>query len=277
MMSSVKLKGLALSAVAIASLAASRADAATTINVAVAANFTATMNALIAAFKVVNPGTNITFTSDSSSVLQNQIINGARKYDLFLSADKTRPQQLYATYPALITGLPFKYAVGELELWSPKVNISAGLPATLTQDVVLANPATAPYGTAAAQVLSAKPWQIPWPSSPYPPVGTAHVFVKNNISTTYTSVKNGTFPMGFIAQSSICRVVNGVKRFNSGFHHTYPYNVAPKHSRIEQYAIMLKNFSRTTAQSNLMRDFVRFMRTSPVGKSIITSYCYSLT
>lgn len=276
-MSSVKLKGLALSALAVASLAASRADAATTINVAVAANFTATMNALIAAFKVVNPGTNITFTSDSSSVLQNQIINGTRKYDLFLSADKTRPQQLYTTYPALITGLPFKYAVGELELWSPKTNVSAGLPATLTQDVVLANPAAAPYGTAAAQVLKSAPWKIPYPSTPYPPVGTAHVFVKNNISTTYTAVKNGTYPMGFIAQSSICRVVSGVKRFNSGYHHTYAYNVAPKHSRIEQYAIMLKNYSRSTAQSNLMRDFVRFMRTSPVGQSIITSYCYSLT
>lgn len=276
-MSSVKLKGLALSALAVASLAASRADAATTINVAVAANFTATMNALIAAFKVVNPGTNITFTSDSSSVLQTQIINGTRKYDLFLSADKTRPQQLYTTYPTLITGLPFKYAVGELELWSPKTDVSAGLPATLTQDVVLANPAAAPYGTAAAQVLSAKPWSIPWPSTTYPPVGTAHVFVKNNISTTYTAVKNGTYPMGFIAQSSICRVVSGVKRFSSGYHHTYAYNVAPKHSRIEQYAIMLINHSRTTAQSNLMRDFVRFMRTNPIGQSIVTSYCYSLT
>ena len=62
-MSSVKLKGLALSALAVASLAASRADATTTVNVAVAANFTATMNALIAAYKVINPGTNITFTS----------------------------------------------------------------------------------------------------------------------------------------------------------------------------------------------------------------------
>jgi molybdate transport system substrate-binding protein len=277
MMSSVKLKGLALSAVAVASLAASRADAATTINVAVAANFTATMNALIAAFKVVNPGTNITFTSDSSSVLQNQIINGTRKYDLFLSADKTRPQQLATTYPALVMGSPIKYAIGELELWSPKTDVSAGLPATLTQDVVLANPAAAPYGTAAAQVLSAAPWEIPWPSTPYPPVGTAHVFVKNNISSTYTAVKNGTYPMGFIAQSSICRVVSGVKRFNSGFHHTYAYNIKPKHSRIEQYAIRLRNASRNAAQTTLLNSFWQFMRSSPVGKSIITSYCYSLT
>jgi molybdate transport system substrate-binding protein len=277
MMSTVELRRLALSAVAIASLMASHAHAATTINVAVAANFTATMTALIAAFKVVYPGTNITFTSDSSGVLQNQIINHTRVYDLFLSADQTRPQDLYTNNPSLVVGAPFRYAIGELELWSPTVNISAGLPKPLNKDVVLANPATAPYGTAAAQVLSASPWNIPWPSTPYPPAGTAHVFTKGNISLTYTAVKNKTYPMGFIAQSSICRVVNGVKRFNSGFHHTYPYNVAPRHDRINQYAIKIKNTSRTAAQNTVLTNFVNFMRTAPVGRSIITSYCYSLS
>jgi molybdate transport system substrate-binding protein len=277
-MSTVKLRSLAFSAVAVASLTASPAHAATTtINVAVAANFTATMNALIAAFKVVYPGTNITFTSDSSGVLQNQIVNHTRTYDLFLSADQTRPKQLYANFPSLVVGAPFKYAVGELELWSPTVNISAGLPATLTQDVVLANPNTAPYGTAAAQILKIAPWRVTWPSNPYPPAGTPHVFTRSNISLTYTAVKNGTYPMGFIAQSSICRLVNGVKRFNSGFHHTYPYNVSPKHNRIEQYAIMLKNNSRSAAQGTVLRNFVNFMRTAPVGRSIVTSYCYSLS
>ena len=65
------------------------------------------------------------------------------------------------------------------------------------------------------------------------------MFVKNNISTTYTAVKNGTYPMGFIAQSSICRVVGGVKRFSSGYHHTYAYNVATQaqpHRAIRDHA-----------------------------------------
>jgi molybdate transport system substrate-binding protein len=278
-MSPIKFRPAALSAIAVAALASSAANAATKINVAVAANFTATVTQLISTFKLLYPGTDVTFTSDSSANLQAAIINHTAVYDLFLSADKTRPQQLATTYPTLVIGQPFLYAVGELELWSPTVNISAGLPSPLAANIVLADPNKAPYGTAAAQVLSTAPWSIPWVAGgTYPPAGTAHVFTKSNISLTYSAIKTGAYPYGFIAQSSICKLVSGVKTFSSGYHHTYPYtDAAHKHDEIAQYAIQIVNAARTPAQNTELTNFISFMTTNATGKSIIQSYCYSLT
>lgn len=277
-MSSNKFRSLAIYGALTACAAISPAAAATTtINLAVAANFTATMNTLISAFKVVYPGTNVTFTSDSSATLQTQIINRTRVYDLFLSADQQRPLDLATLYPALVIGSPFLYSVGELELWSPTTDIRAGLPSVLTTPVVLADPNRAPYGTAAAQVLNSAPWSIPWPATPYPPAGTPNIVTRSNISLTYSSIKNGTYAYGFVAQSQVCRLVKGVKTFSSGFHRTYRYNVKPKHNRIEQYAIKLVNTARTPAQNTVLSNFINFMTVNPVGQSIVKSYCYSLT
>ncbi len=260
-------------------LAALPAQAATTIKVGVAANFTATLTQLVSTFKLLYPGTDITFVSDSSANLQAAIINKTAVYDLFLSADKTRPQQLATNNPTLVIGQPFLYAVGELELWSPTVNISAGLPSPIPRDIVLADPNKAPYGTAAAQVLSTAPWSIPWVAgAAYPPAGTAHVATKANISLTYAAVKTGAYGYGFIAQSSICKLVNNVKTFSSGFHHTYPYNdsVHP-HTQIAQYGIKVVNSARTAAQDTVLTNFLAFLTTNTTGKNIIKSYCYSLT
>jgi len=276
-MSSSKLKTLALCALPLTALATAPAQATTTIYVGVAANFTATINSLITTYKLLHSGTDIIPTSDSSANLQSQIINHTATYDLFLSADQTRPQQLATNYPALVIGSPFKYAVGELELWSKTVDISAGLPSTLTTDIVLADPNKAPYGTAAAQVLSSSPWSITWPANPYPPSGTPHVFTQPNISSTYSAINAGTYAYGFIAQSSICRLVSSVKTFNSGYHHTYPYNVAPTHNRIEQYAIEVVNTSRASAEDALLADFIDFLTVNTTGTNIVLSYCYSLT
>jgi molybdate transport system substrate-binding protein len=273
-----KLKTLALCALPFAALASSSVHATTTINVAVAANFGNTIIDIISQFKNTYPGVDVHYFTDSSANLQTQIINHTVAYDLFLSADKTRPQQLATTYPTLVIGSPFLYAVGELELWSPSYDISAGLPAPLAADIVLADPNKAPYGTAAAQVLSSSPWSVTWPANPYPVAGTAHIFTKSNITQTYGAIKGNTYAYGFIHQSAICKVPvpGGAKVFSSGYHHTYPYNVAPTHNRIEQYAIKVVN-TRTTAQETELTNFINFLQTDPVGTGIVLSYCYSLT
>jgi molybdate transport system substrate-binding protein len=276
-MSNSKLKTLVLCTLPFAALASSSAQATTTIEVAVAANFTNTINTLIPVFKLLYPGTDIIPTPGSSSVLQGEIINHTHAYDLFLSADQTRPQQLATSYPALVSGSPFKYGVGELELWSKTVDISAGLPATLTTDVVLADPNKAPYGTAAAQVFSTTPWFVTWPANPYPVAGTPHVVTKSNISSTYSAINTGVYSYGFIAQSSICSQTGGVKTFTGGYHHTYPYNALPTHNRIEQYAIQVVNASRTPAQDTVLANFINFLTVNTTGTGIVQSYCYSLT
>lgn len=278
-MSSMKLKATALSAFVFATLTSPSAHA--DINVAVAANFTATLAQLISVFKLLYPGVTITYWSDSSGNLQNQIISHSVAYDLFLSADQSRPQTLATSYPSLVIGSPFLYAVGELELWSKTVDISAGLPNPIPVDIVLADPNKAPYGTAAAQVLSASPWSITWtPGSPYPPSGTAHVFTKPNINSTYSDLVNGVYAYGFVHQSAICKLVGGVKTFNQpgSSHHTYPYNdTTYPHSQISQYGIKIVNSARTSADDTALTNFVNFITANTSGKNIIKSYCYSLT
>lgn len=268
-----KLKLLALSALSIATLATNSAQAVN-INVAVAANFTNTMNSLIGAFKLKYPtsGYTVTFSSDSSAVLQNRIISHSVAYDLFLSADQARPQQLLTNNPTLVTGPIFLYAVGELELWSPTNNISAGLPAPLITNIAIADPSKAPYGAAAAQVLASAPWRIT------PPFSAAnHVILRPNIGLTYTDIKNRVYAYGFIHQSAICKLVNGVKTFTSGFHHTYPWNdTAHPHSKILQYGIKVVNSARTAAQNTELTNFVNFLAT-PTAQNIVKSSCYALS
>lgn len=281
-MFSMKLEAAAVSAFAFATLASPSAYAQTTINVAVAANFTATLGTLISTFRNIYGQTNVDvrFKSESSTYLLNEITGQTAAYDLFLSADQSRPQTLVTSYPSLVIGSPFLYAVGELELWSKTVDISAGLPSPIPVDIVLADPNKAPYGTAAAQVLSASPWSITWtPGSPYPPSGTAHVFTKSNISLTYSDVSNSVYAYGFVHQSAICKLVSGVKDFTQqgGFHHTYPYNDASyPHTEIAQYGIKLVNSARTPAQDTVLTNFINFIN-STTGQNIIKSYCYSLT
>ncbi|BDV32916.1 MULTISPECIES: molybdate ABC transporter substrate-binding protein [Methylocystis] len=279
-MSSMKLKAAALSAFVFTTLASPYAHAAS-IKVAVAANFTATLAQLINVFTQLYPSVSVTYASDSSGNLQTQIINHTVAYDLFLSADQSRPQTLATSYPSLVIGSPFLYSVGELELWSKTVDISAGLPSPIPVDIVLADPNKAPYGTAAAQVLSASPWSITWtPGSAYPPSGTAHVFTKSNIGQTYSAINDGAYAYGFVHQSAICKLVGGVKTFTQpgGYHHTYPYNdTTYPHSQISQYGIKIVNSARTSADDTALTNFVNFITANTSGTNIIKSYCYSLT
>jgi molybdate transport system substrate-binding protein len=280
-MSKNKFHTLALCAVSIAVLSANPVNA-TNINVAVAANFTSTLNTIIGAYRTAT-GNTVTVDSNSSAVLQSRIISHSVAYDLFLSADLTRPQQLATNNPSLVIGAPFLYAVGELELWSPTNNISAGLPATISQKLALADPSKAPYGTSAAQVLSSSPWSIPYTvgqTAAYPPVGTANVFIRPNISQTFSDVKNGLYAYGFVAQSAICTLVNNVKTFTKagGFHHTYPFSdPAHPHNKIAQYGIKVVNAARTVPQETELTSFVNYLLTNATALNTIKNNCYALT
>ena len=88
----------------------------------------------------------------SSGKLTAQITSGA-PYDLFFSADKKYPEQLYNNGLAVDT--PSVYAYGHLALWSmtiEELNI-ASLNTSKVNHIAIANPKTAPYGLAAEQML----------------------------------------------------------------------------------------------------------------------------
>lgn len=89
----------------------------------------------------------------SSGKLTAQITEGA-PYDVFLSADLKYPQQLYQNRLAVQS--PKVYAYGKLVLWTHNENVNPtiqGLTDETITHIALANPKTAPYGSAAIEVL----------------------------------------------------------------------------------------------------------------------------
>ncbi|WP_158829505.1 molybdate ABC transporter substrate-binding protein [Mucilaginibacter lacusdianchii] len=90
----------------------------------------------------------------SSGKLTTQIEQGA-PLDIFLSADMKYPQELYTK--KLTVTKPRVYANGSLILWSRKnINVQNGMRSLLNpaiQKIAVANPALAPYGSAAIAAI----------------------------------------------------------------------------------------------------------------------------
>lgn len=123
--------------------------------IATAANMQFAMEDLVATF-TEQTGVSCEVVISSSGKLTAQIQAGA-PFDVFVSADLKYPESLYEA--GLTTGPPAVYAHGQLVLWSIKDDVQPQLN-DLTDEkikhIALANPKTAPYGQAAAEVLAAK-------------------------------------------------------------------------------------------------------------------------
>ena len=126
-----------------------------TIKVAVAANVSYAIEALIKDFNKDNPNITIEVNIGSSGKLSAQIMQNA-PYDIFLSADMGYCQALYRK--GLAVSEPKVYANGSLALFTKKksINLSKGLSVILDNNikrVAVANPKTAPYGVATKEAL----------------------------------------------------------------------------------------------------------------------------
>ena len=134
------------------------ADSNKRIHVAVASNFAPLAVKLAHQFKQQSDIEIITFAS-SSGAAYAQIVQGA-PFDLFLSADTYRPEQL-ERLGHIVEGSRSTYARGVLVLWAPNQQLPAANHAELsnwllTQSrVAIANPKIAPYGDAAIRVFEA--------------------------------------------------------------------------------------------------------------------------
>jgi molybdate transport system substrate-binding protein len=124
------------------------------IRCAVAANYIQAFTEIAAAFEA-KTGVKVEGTFSSSGNLYSQIVNGA-PYDLFLSADEERPARLLKEGFA---ERPFVYARGRVVLWSAKKDFCTksgwqeALKGAEVKKIALANPVTAPYGTAAQAAM----------------------------------------------------------------------------------------------------------------------------
>ncbi len=237
-------------------MAAAMAASAENVSVAVAANFKEPLQEIAAKFQHAT-GHTVSISSESSGKIVSQIKNGA-SYDIFLSADETKPIKLEKE-GAIVPGSRFTYAIGKLALWSAKPNYvdSKGyvLKTGSYSHVAIADPKLAPYGLAAIQTL-----QKLGLSS----VVNDKLVVGKNIGTTFGYIQTGNAELGFVALSQIYK--NG-KLTHGGSYWQVPSSY---YKPIRQDAVLLLAGQHNAAAVALMK----YLK-SPAAHKVMKAYGYS--
>jgi molybdate transport system substrate-binding protein len=176
-------------------LLSSSAPHAAELSVAVAANFTAPMKEISAAFEK-ETGHKLALSFGSTGKFYAQIRNGA-PFDVLFAADEATPTRLEKEGMG-VEGTRFTYAIGKLVLWSKKPGFVDDKGEVLRKRqfdrIALANPKLAPYGAAAMQTLQK--------------LGLADALSGKmvqgeNIGQTYQFVASQNAPLGFVALSQV--------------------------------------------------------------------------
>lgn len=221
------------------------------VRIAVATNFSAAMDALIAVFER-ETGHTVLVSKGSSGSHYAQIKNGA-PFEAFFSADAERPELLEREHIA-VAGSRFLYAVGRLALWSPSsdyVDVDGNVLETGDyRHLAIANPALAPYGAAAREVLLARGL---WDDV------QVRLVRGQDIGQAYSFVATGNAELGFVALAQIENPASAP----IGSYWLVPETL---HEPIEQQAVLLRDTPGA-------REFVAFVR-SAVARSIIRRYGY---
>jgi molybdate transport system substrate-binding protein len=124
------------------------------VRAAVASNFAAPMESIVALFQQES-GHTVKVSLGASGKLYSQIKSGA-PFDVFLSADEEIPKRLMKENLA-VSGSRFVYATGRLVLWSAQPGLVDDKGAVLNKGnfdrLAIANPLFSPYGMAAKETL----------------------------------------------------------------------------------------------------------------------------
>ncbi|WP_043309231.1 molybdate ABC transporter substrate-binding protein [Pseudomonas sp. ML96] len=226
------------------------------VQVAVAANFSAPMQAIAAEFEK-SSGHKVVTSVGATGQFYAQIKNGA-PFEVFLSADDTTPAKLESEGDS-VPGSRFTYAVGSLALWSPKAGYvdseGAVLKANQFKHLAIANPKTAPYGLAATQVLDK--------------LGLTQTLAGKlvegqNIAQAHQFVASGNAELGFVALSQVYK--DG--KISEGSAWLVP---ADLHEPIRQDALLL-NKGKDNAAAKALLDYLR----GEQAATIIRAYGYQL-
>lgn len=224
------------------------------VQVAVASNFTAPIQAIAADFEK-DTGHKLVAAYGATGQFYTQIKNGA-PFEVFLAADDTTPAKLESEGDT-VKGSRFTYAVGTLALWSAKDGYVDSQGQVLKhndfQHLSIANPKAAPYGLAATQVLDK--------------LGlTAQVKSKlvegQNITQAYQYVSTGNAELGFVALSQVYK--DG--KVTGGSAWIVP---AELHDPIKQDAVIL-NKGRDNPAAVALVDYLK----GPKAAAIIQTYGY---
>lgn len=236
-------------------MASAQAAQADTVSVAVAANFTAPMQKIAAAFQA-DTGHKAELSFGATGKFYAQITHGA-PFQILLSADDTTPARL-AKEGKAVASKRFTYAIGTLVLWSAQPGYVDAQGAVLKtgdfKHLAIANPKLAPYGLAAMQTMDK--------------LGvTARVQPRlvqgENIAQTHQFVATGNAPLGFVALSQV--MADG--KITSGSAWQVPANL---HEPIRQDAALLLPGKDSAAAAALLS----YLR-GDKAKAIIRSHGYS--
>lgn len=245
-----------VAALLIAGLSLSTPLAAAELNVAVAANFTAPMQKIAAAFEK-ETGHKLALSFGSTGKFYAQIRNGA-PFEVLFAADQETPARLEQEGLG-VAGTRFTYATGKLVLWSKQPGLIDDKGEVLRtgsfERLALADPKLAPYGAAAMQTLNQ--------------LGLADALAGKlvqgeSIGQAYQFVATRNAPLGFVALSQ----VYAEGRLTEGSAWMVPEAL---YTPIRQDALILAKGRDNAAAADLMR----YLQ-GEAAQAVIRSYGYGL-
>ena len=225
------------------------------VQVAVAANFTAPMRLIAAAFEK-DSGHKVALTFGATGKFYAQITNGA-PFDVFLAADEHTPARLEKE-GAAVHGSRFTYATGKLVLWSAQPGAVDAQGAVLKtgdfKKIAIAAPKLAPYGAAALESITK--------------LGLLsrlehRIVVGESIGQAFSFIATGNAELGFIALSQVYE--NG--QIKSGSAWLVPQSL---YGPIRQDAVLLGKGAGNKAAIMLLA----FLKTEN-AKVVIRSFGYA--
>lgn len=224
------------------------------VQVAVAANFLAPLQEIAKSFEK-ETGHQTLITSGATGQLFTQIQHGA-PFEVMISADAKTPKKLVKNELALADS-QFTYARGKLVLWSVDPAVVDASGAVLKSDkfkhLAIANPKTAPYGTAAMEALDKLGLTASLKSK---------LVEGENISQAKQFVDTGNAEVGFVALSQIYK--DG--KITKGSAWVVPLDL---YAPIYQDAVLLKKGEDNPAATALLN----YLK-SDKAKAIMTTYGY---
>lgn len=222
--------------------------------VAVASNFAEVAKQLASDYDR-HSGHRIDVSAASTGKLYAQIHNGA-PFDVLLAADDTTPRKLVAEGLAEGSSV-HDYAIGRLVLWSRDPALVKDGEALLRKGKItrlaIANPALAPYGAAARDVLQhVRRWEALEPQ----------LVLGENVGQATQYVLSGAAPLGLLPRSLVLEA----RKTQPGSGWEVP---ARWHAPIVQSAVLLRS-GRDNAAA---RGFLAYLKT-PAARAYIRAHGY---
>jgi molybdate transport system substrate-binding protein len=241
------LVALWLAAIALPAMAAE-------VQVAVAANFTAPMKLIAAAFEK-SSGHKAVLSFGATGKFYAQVASGA-PFEVLLAADEDTPLKLEED-GAAVPGTRFTYATGRLVLWSRQAGRVDPQGEVLRKGdfrhIAIAAPKLAPYGAAALETMT----RLGVAASLEP-----RLVVGESIGQAFSFVQTGNAELGFVALSQVHE--NG--RLKSGSAWIVPQNL---HRPIRQDAVLLTSGKGNAAAAALL-DYLK----TDTARAMIRSFGY---